>query len=165
MDMDWRFDRRDGLYKLLDFNPRMGAQFRMFVDGQGVDVVRALHLDMTGRRVPRGKPRNGRKFMVENYDVIAAFGGYRRNGLTLQGWWRSLRGVEELGWFSSDDLLPTVVLAAYLAVAVCKRASRRAIMGLIRHGRKTHVEGGLAPAQVPKSSLGEGGSDLTKLGG
>ena len=23
--MDWRLDRRDGLYKLLDFNPRVGA--------------------------------------------------------------------------------------------------------------------------------------------
>jgi len=29
MDIDYRFDRRDGRYKLLDFNPRIGAQFRV----------------------------------------------------------------------------------------------------------------------------------------
>jgi len=28
-DLDWRLDRRDGQYKLVDFNPRMGNQFRL----------------------------------------------------------------------------------------------------------------------------------------
>ncbi|CAM5498742.1 D-aspartate ligase [Streptomyces abikoensis] len=55
IDLDWRFDRRDGRYKLLDFNPRMGAQFRLFESESGVDVVRAQHLDLTGRRVPEGE--------------------------------------------------------------------------------------------------------------
>ena len=49
IDLDLRFDRRDGLYKLLDFNPRMGAQFRLFESESGVDVVRGQHLDLTGR--------------------------------------------------------------------------------------------------------------------
>jgi D-aspartate ligase len=56
MDMDWRLDRRDGQYKLLDFNPRVGAQFRLFETPAGVDVVRAQHLDLTGRPVPPGSP-------------------------------------------------------------------------------------------------------------
>jgi hypothetical protein len=30
----------------LDFNPRVGAQFRLFEDDAGSDVVRALHLDL-----------------------------------------------------------------------------------------------------------------------
>ncbi len=54
IDLDLRFDRRDGRYKLLDFNPRMGAQFRLFENESGVDVVRAMHLDLTGRAVPEG---------------------------------------------------------------------------------------------------------------
>src|SRR5262249_33133935 len=49
MDIDYRLDKRDGQYKLLDFNPRIGANFRMFEDSAGIDVVRALHLDLTGR--------------------------------------------------------------------------------------------------------------------
>jgi len=38
MDLDYRFDKRDGQYKLLDFNPRIGAQFRLLVDDNGLDV-------------------------------------------------------------------------------------------------------------------------------
>ncbi len=59
IDLDLRFDRRDGQYKLLDFNPRMGAQFRLFESESGVDVVRAMHLDLTGRTVPKGNSAPG----------------------------------------------------------------------------------------------------------
>lgn len=76
-DMCWRFDERDRRNKLLDFNPRLGAQFDMFRTEQGIDVVRALHLDLTGRPVPRGRPVNGRAFVVENLD-FPAFLSYRR---------------------------------------------------------------------------------------
>ena len=54
-DLDWRLDRRDGRYKLVDFNPRVGNQFRLFETDTGIDVVRALHLDLTGRSVPMGE--------------------------------------------------------------------------------------------------------------
>ena len=56
-DLDFRYDRRDGRYKLVDFNPRIGAQFRLFENAAGVDVVRALHLDLTGRPVPQASWR------------------------------------------------------------------------------------------------------------
>jgi predicted ATP-grasp superfamily ATP-dependent carboligase len=140
MDMDWRFDRRDGLYKLLDFNPRVGAQFRMFVDGQGVDVVRAMHLDMTGRGTLSGQPPNGRGFMVENYDISSALGGYRRAGLTLRQWYTSLQGVQELGWFSRDDLLPTVALSTYLATDIGKRALRRGVRQFFGGSRRNVIK-------------------------
>src|SRR5262249_44867977 len=42
-DLDFRLDTRDGQYKLLDFNPRIGAQFRVFEDDAGLDVARALY--------------------------------------------------------------------------------------------------------------------------
>jgi predicted ATP-grasp superfamily ATP-dependent carboligase len=51
MDLDYRLDKRDGRYKLLDFNPRIGANFRMFTDRDGLDVIRAQHLDLTGRAI------------------------------------------------------------------------------------------------------------------
>ena len=74
MDLDYRLDLRDGQYKLLDFNPRVGAQFRLFEDDAGMDVVRALHLDLTGRPVPRGRPIEGRAFMVETGDLLSTRG-------------------------------------------------------------------------------------------
>src|SRR5205814_6443227 len=39
LDQCWRVDLRDGQYKLLDFNPRLGAQFAISVNTEGIDVV------------------------------------------------------------------------------------------------------------------------------
>jgi predicted ATP-grasp superfamily ATP-dependent carboligase len=74
LDMDWRLDHRDGQYKLLDFNPRVGAQFRLFVNRHGVDVVRAMHLDLTGRPVPGDAPPDGRTFMAEHPGCVVGVG-------------------------------------------------------------------------------------------
>ncbi|MGH3988557.1 MAG: carboxylate--amine ligase [Pseudonocardiaceae bacterium] len=105
VDLDYRADPRDGQYKLLDFNPRLGAQFRLFQDTAGVDVVVAAHLDLTGREIPPGAPHIGRRFLVENYDPIAAL-RYRSDGLDLKSWVASVRRADELAWFARDDLAP-----------------------------------------------------------
>jgi D-aspartate ligase len=110
LDMDWRLDRRDGRYKLLDFNPRLGAQFRLFETERGVDVVRAAHLDLSGRAVPAGWPADGRTFMVEHYDVLSALSHWRRGALTAAAWRRSVRGLKELAWFDRDDPWPGPVM-------------------------------------------------------
>jgi predicted ATP-grasp superfamily ATP-dependent carboligase len=80
MDLDYRLDKRDGQYKLLDFNPWVGSQFRLFEDAGGIDVVRALHLDLTGRPVPHHPQMDGRAFILENHDLLARW-VYRRNGV------------------------------------------------------------------------------------
>ncbi|WP_203612781.1 carboxylate--amine ligase [Amycolatopsis sp. SID8362] len=114
MDLDVRLDPRDGQYKLLDFNPRLGAQFRLFADDAGVDVAVAAHLHLTGREIPRGEPVR-RGFLVENYDPLAAFGYWRRGRLGPGAWLRSLREVDELAWFACDDLRPFGLMCARLA--------------------------------------------------
>ena len=106
-DTDWRFDQRTGTYRLLDFNPRVGAQFRMFEDDAGVDVVRAMHLDLSGRTVSPGKQIEGERFFAENLGVAAR--RYYRNEkqpCALPGAPRRLR----LAWFSWDDLRPFVTM-------------------------------------------------------
>jgi predicted ATP-grasp superfamily ATP-dependent carboligase len=126
MDLDYRLDRRDGRYKLLDFNPRVGAQFRLFEDDQGIDVVRAMHLDLTGRAVPAGRPRPGRRFVVENHDPLASLAYRRRGELTVGEWGRSLAGVREAAWFAPDDLRPFLMVGAraLLRRALWRRRSR-----------------------------------------
>jgi len=110
IDLDLRFDRRDGLYKLLDFNPRMGAQFRLFENESGVDVVRALHLDLTGRSVPEGEQRAGHRYIVENIDLPALL-AYRRSGYTTPHAPGRASGTE-LAWFAGDDPLPFLTMLA-----------------------------------------------------
>lgn len=106
VDMGYRYDRRDGQYKLLDVNPRVGTTFRLFVDSNGMDVVRALYLDLTGQPVPRGVPREGRKWIVEQFDLLSSLQYGWSGKLTLAKWARSLHGIEEGAWFAWDDPVP-----------------------------------------------------------
>jgi D-aspartate ligase len=139
MDLDYRLDRRDGEYKLLDFNPRIGAQFRLFQDAAGTDVARALHLDLTGRRVPRSLPVVGRRFMVEHYDALATW-GYRKSGdSTIRDWVASALRVDERAWFARDDVLPFVAMSFRLVLRAIERGVRKVWSNAGRLGRSRAV--------------------------
>lgn len=116
-DTDWRYDRRTGTYRLLDFNPRVGAQFRMFEDDRGVDVVRAMHLDLSGRRLSPGRQVDGERFLAENL------------GLAARGYYRGEPQPPEisdaptrlrLAWFSPDDLLPFITMVVQQVAALVR---------------------------------------------
>ena len=105
LDIGYRYDARDGRYKVLDVNPRVGATFRLFVDRNGLDVVRALYLDLTGQPVVAAEPRWGRKWIVEK-DLASSWRYWRDGKLGIGEWLTSFRGVEEAGYFATDDLRP-----------------------------------------------------------
>ncbi len=113
VDLDWRLDHRDGRYKLLDFNPRVGAQFRLFETEAGIDVVRAMHLDLTGRDVPRGEQVDGREFVVEHLDLPARF-AYRHEPAHMHRPATPIR-ERELAFWARDDPLPFFAMAARFA--------------------------------------------------
>jgi D-aspartate ligase len=139
MDIDCRRDKRDGRYKILDFNPRVGANFRMFEDRNGVDVVRALHLDLTGRDVGRSPMIEGRTFIVELHDLFATLAYLRRGDLTLRSWRQSLAGKREFAWWSWDDPLPFLVMATRLLLRAARRAVRtrsEKVKVLLHFGRR-----------------------------
>jgi predicted ATP-grasp superfamily ATP-dependent carboligase len=115
VDMGFRYDVRSGAFRLLDVNPRVGATFRLFVDTRGLDVVRAMYLDLTGQRVPaRAGIEPGRRWMVEHMDVLTALALVREGTLSTSEWVRSLRRVRETAWLSARDPLPAVLLGAAL---------------------------------------------------
>jgi predicted ATP-grasp superfamily ATP-dependent carboligase/SAM-dependent methyltransferase len=137
MDIGHRFDRRDGQYKVLDVNARVGVTFRLFVGDDGLDVVRALYLDLTGQPVPRSKIVEGRKWWVEDKDLISCAEYFRERSLTVPSWLRSYRGVSESAYFAADDPEPFVHVVAHW--------SRRAV-GFV--GRRTLGRVGLWPKPV-----------------
>lgn len=124
VDMGFRFDARDGEYKLLDVNPRVGSTFRLFSAADGTDVVRALYLDQTGHEVPAATPMPARRWVDEPHDAVAALRLVRARQLSLAGWARSVHRVSEFTWWATDDPVPFLAMAASLPIAAARGRSR-----------------------------------------
>ncbi|MFD6981681.1 ATP-grasp domain-containing protein [Streptomyces sp. NPDC059956] len=157
LDLDFRRDER-GVFRLVDFNPRPGAQFRLFTDTGGLDVVQAMYLDLTGQRVPEPSGGPGRVFVAENYALLAAVRGRSlprrppapppRAGAepgrsvrtaaaapARRGRGRE-RGRVEAAWFAADDPMPFLaMLAAFLGRGAVK--GMRVLRGVPAQGRRT----------------------------
>ncbi|MFE2329382.1 ATP-grasp domain-containing protein [Streptomyces sp. NPDC059385] len=165
LDLDFRRDE-SGAFRLVDFNPRPGAQFRLFTDPAGLDVVQAMYLDLTGQRVPEPSGGPGRVFLAENYALLAVLGGGRppagRAGRTPPGAVRragagaapaaggaaagpvpfvsrpagARRGRVEAAWFAADDPGPFLGMLAAFAARGAGKAAR-VLRGLPEQGRRT----------------------------
>lgn len=135
LDVGTRYDPRYGTYKVLDVNPRIGSTFRLFVDNLGMDVARACYMDMTGQAIQTGSFPEGRKWIVEDYDLVASLRQRSRGSLSLTDWARSLRGVREGGYFSWQDPMPLIGRVFSLACITLKRLFRKA-KSLIRVGER-----------------------------
>lgn len=121
-DLDFRVDSATGEHCLLDFNPRPGAQFRLFADGADLDVVRAQHLDLTHRPLPAAAVLSGRAFVVENYAPLTALRVLMTAGPTATASHR-----RELAWHAQDDMAP----AFAMWVLWCRHVARR-LLGRLR---------------------------------
>lgn len=127
LDIGYRYDARDGTYKVLDVNPRIGATFRLFVADNGMDVARALYLDMTGHPILPSRAREGRRWIVEDLDLASSFRYWRDGGLTLRPWLRSFAGIEEAAYLAWDDPLPLLPM--------CARDGGKLVRGLVGRAR------------------------------
>jgi predicted ATP-grasp superfamily ATP-dependent carboligase len=118
-DLDWRFDRRTGLFNLVDFNPRTGAQAQVFRTSTGVDGVRALHLDLTGRAVPPAEQIDGVELRVEHLDlastIVTRMFDHQRPA-------RAVNTQPESAWFARDDMVPFFVASTRFAKIAVARA-------------------------------------------
>jgi predicted ATP-grasp superfamily ATP-dependent carboligase len=121
LDIGFRYDARDRKYKVLDVNPRIGASFRLFVAQNGMDMVRALYLDLTGQPVEIGTARDGRKWVVEDLDFISCTRYLMERKLSMSELYRSYRGVEETAFFAWDDPLPFVMMFASAGFKALRR--------------------------------------------
>ncbi len=165
LDLDFRRDER-GVCRLVDFNPRPGAQFRLFTDASGLDVVQAMYLDLTGQQVPQPSGGTGRIFVAENYALLAAVRGRslpRRRPAAPPAAPAdpgspapepaAERGRVEAAWFAADDLRPFVaMLAAFLGRGAVKGA--RALRGVPAQGRRTARAVVRAPRQRGREQRG-----------
>jgi predicted ATP-grasp superfamily ATP-dependent carboligase len=138
LDIGYRLDPRDGRYKVLDVNPRIGQAFRIFVGRDNEDVCRDLYLDLTGQPLQKSEPREGRRWLIEDFDIVSSW-EYRGEGtLTLGGWLKSFRGLEECAWWWWRDPMPFLVtMATFLSWQLPRR-----LRGTVQRVRAVAKESG-----------------------
>jgi predicted ATP-grasp superfamily ATP-dependent carboligase len=107
VDLGLRLDVRDGQYKLLDVNPRVGSTFRLFVDSADDDVVRVAYADLVdGRSEPRTARVERRRWVAEPHDFRAGAALVRSGSLTASSFVRSTLSADERAWWARDDPRP-----------------------------------------------------------
>lgn len=126
LDIGYRWDSRDGLYKVLDINPRIGQAFRLFLSENGMDVARSLYLDLTGQeQVHPIRPREGRRWVIEDMDIVSSYHYYQEGSLNFVDWLRSFKNLEEGAWFHWKDPAPFLFMLKNLSTKFLKWIAKR----------------------------------------
>ena len=107
--LEYKRDREDNQYKLLDFNPRL-----MLSDALtaycGINFPLMQYLDLTGQRpAPRREPAQGVKWLESIADFRAFKEYHERGELGLKDWLKSIWGARVFALFAWDDPLPFLV--------------------------------------------------------
>lgn len=148
LDIGYRLDPRDGQYKALDINPRVGQAFRLFLSENGMDVVRSLYLDLTGQEPLPIKPREGRRWIIEDFDIISSYHYYKEGSLSFSEWLRSFKNLEEGAWFSLKDPVPFLSMLLSLSARMFKWLGKKA--GIVKDDASRLKKAGKGGAQVQK---------------
>jgi D-aspartate ligase len=105
IEIEYKFDARDGRYKLLDINPRLWT-WSPLGGRAGVDFPYLLWQMLTGNSVPQQTGRAGARWVRMSTDVPAAIHLMLRGLLSPGAYLRSLRVPLEFALLTSDDPLP-----------------------------------------------------------
>jgi predicted ATP-grasp superfamily ATP-dependent carboligase len=107
-EVEFKYDARDGRYKLLEVNPRVWT-WHALCRRAGVDLPYLLWRLMRGEPVTECHGRPGAKWVRMTTDLAAAGGELLRGRLTFGAYARSLAGPLELAVFAADDPSPSLL--------------------------------------------------------
>jgi D-aspartate ligase len=107
--LEYKLDREDNQYKLLDFNPRL-----MLSDSLtaycGMNLALMQYLDLTGQRpAPRREYPEGVRWLDTMEDFHSFKQYHARGELSIKDWLNSWRGARVFALFAWDDPLPFLV--------------------------------------------------------
>lgn len=125
---EFKYDPRDGLYKLMEINPRLGKW-------NGSALAAGLNLPLIALRDLQGRPYEGPMFtrsadgllwidlLEDALDEFVRYraGGYATARLGLASWLRSVRGRKARAVWSWLDPLPSVTLIGQFARSAMRR--------------------------------------------
>ncbi len=105
VEVEYKFDARDGRYKLLDINPRLWT-WSALGSRAGVDFPYLLWKMMAGKRVQEQTACNGVRWVRMSTDVPAAVHEILRGRISLRAYLRSLHSPLQFALMAADDVLP-----------------------------------------------------------
>jgi D-aspartate ligase len=118
VELEYKHDRRDGEWKLLDVNARTWG-YHTLGRAAGVDFPYLLYRDQMGLSVPRLHARTGVRWIRVLTDVPNAVRDVAAGSIKARDYLSTLRGIDTEAVFSWRDPLPglyELALLPYLAV-------------------------------------------------
>ena len=123
VELEFKHDRRDGQYKLLDINPRVWG-WHSLGSRAGVDFSHLLWLQACGAAVLPSRPQIGVRWVRASTDLRTVALEILRGRLSLSEYSRSLRGPRASAIFAADDPLPGLLELPLLAYLLGRRVLR-----------------------------------------
>ena len=105
IEVEFKYDARDGRYKVLDLNPRVWGWHTLGARA-GVDFSYLLWQMMSGKPVAEARTVPGVRWMRFSTDVMVGLREVMSGHLSLSGYLRSFRKPVESAIFAKDDPLP-----------------------------------------------------------
>ena len=111
---EFKYDARDGVYKLIEINPRPGM-WNYSVFGSGINMPSYAYFDSLN--IKYDAVRNSAEELIWVFwlnDFYYSLFGFKRFGfseysMTLTEWWRSLKGRKVSAVFNFNDPMPGII--------------------------------------------------------
>jgi len=122
VEIEYKRDPRDGLYKLLDVNARAWG-FHAIGAASGVDFPWLLYADKTGLPIDPVRAKPGVGWLRILTDIPTALSDLVHGSLSLRAYFRSLLSTRVESVFAWTDPLPFVAEAVLLPYLIAKKYS------------------------------------------
>ncbi len=120
VEVEFKLDPRDGLYKLLDINARAWG-FHSLGGSAGVDFPYILFADQIGEPAERCRGKSGIGWLRMVTDVPTVLSDLVHGDFDLSSYIRSLRNTRVESVFSSEDPLPSLLELLLLPYSISKK--------------------------------------------